>query len=547
MSKLFKLPRRTLQTYSSVKEVPRQLVKISEGRSKYWGKTNQAALPTAIVTNSAVRLYYSPSERHWETPSDLEVIPWYSGEVKEIETSQGKVSLEEETVIFKTGRSKDAPIDLEYHAQFLPQPDAVPLCFLGWTSTGHYSRSSEIQPQSVAFAKKDCIPVAANIRNSSRATTYDPLQTIALNPTQGQAMLKDPRFVLTSANNHSSGFAIIGALSAKEWATYGRRVISGAPEPCTFTHVVMEKHAPGVTIPKKLYGKFRPEWFASVKQANGHTTTEFLISYESALKLLPDHGADLETPARWVTQIKTSSSRQLTKTSSPTSVVVEVASLDTSSIIISEALWDSGEIRFDLSQINSWPTKALTARIGGVLGMLCAEEPNQQHWKTVTKDQPNSKAFVYPHPGKRGFRKVHVLDLQHEQANQQKIHAVEAQLGKGFESKYHKYLGGFRPESADEYLKAGIYVRDHEVTVIPDYLGHTKGIFPNYSFCGAQEALDILRKVKPDTDYRGLPKTLVYFWFKVNDACKHEIEELLRESEPMLSEFLRNRANKNEA
>jgi hypothetical protein len=538
MAKLFKLPRRTLQTFSSVKEVPSQLVKISEGRSKYWGKTNQGAFPTAVVVNSAVRLYYSPSEHYWENPSDLEIIPWLSGETKEIETSHGKIPLDQ-TVIFKAGRSKEAPIDLEYQARFLPKPEAVPLCFIGWASTGYYSRSPEIQPQSVVFAKEDCIAI-------DQSTVYDALQKISLYPPQGQAELKDSRFVLTSANNSSRGFAITGALSAKEWTAYGRRVIPGAPEPCTFDHVVTEKHGPGVIIPKKLYGTIRPEWFAEVKHKNGRTTTEFLISYDSALKLLPTHGEDLNTPARWVTQIKTGTSRHSVKLSSPTSVVVEMDKLVQSSIIVSEALWDSGAIRFDLGQISSWPRQALPAHIGEADGMICAEEPNPQDWKIVTKDHPNSKAFVYPHPGKRGFRKVHVLDLQHEQANQQKIQAVEAQLGKDFQNKYQKVLGGFRVENADQYLKAALYVRDHEVAVIPDYLGKTKRLFPDYSFCDAQEALRTLHKVKADTDYRGLQKTLVYFWFKVDDDNKREIEELLRESEPMLADFLCQYASKYE-
>jgi len=535
MPKLYKLPRRKLQVYNSVKEVPNQLTKISEGRSKYWGKTNQAALPTAVVSNSAVRLYYSPSETYWEKPSDLEIIPWLSGDTKNIETGRGDIPLDQ-AVSFKAGRSKESPVDLEYSSQFLPKPDALPICFLGWASTGYYSGSSEIQPQSVVFAKEDCITVDSS--------SYSAIQKISLYPPQGHAELTDPRFVLTSATNNSLGFAITGALTAKEWEAYGRRAIPGAPEPCTFDHVVTSKYGPGVVLPKNLYGKITPEWFAEIKNKNGRTTAEFLISYESALKLLPTFGPHLRTPAQWVTNIKTTSQRQSGQASAPTAVTADIDNLDNSNLIVSEAIWSSDAIHFDLHQISSWPRKPLSVQIGGISGYLCSNEPDPQNWKIVTKDHPNSRPFAYPHAGKRGFRKVHVIDLQNEQAEFRKIQAVEAQLGKDFERKYQKFLGGFSTNRADEYLKAALYVRDHEVAVIPEYLGKVKKVFPDYSFCDMEEAIKALQKVKADSDYRGLPKTLVYLWFKVDTAIKQEIQNLLRDSEPMLADLLSQYANK---
>jgi len=518
------VPTRQLKIFTSTKEVPSNMVRLSEGRSKYWNKTNQAAMPTTVVSNSAVRMFYGPSTDYWEEPSDLDNMPWLPAESKEIKTPHGTYNLND-LAVFKLGRYKDQQIDLDNQSTFLPKLDALPVCFLGWTEVSYYQKS-QIRPHSAGFLKSDCIPV-----DQATKSTLEHGK-IMLSTEQEVPELGDPRFVLVAARNSNLSFVVKGALYPKEWKKYDIYPVPGAPEPCTIEHTVPARNHYGVPIPKKLHEKIQPEWFHEGM---------FYVCYETALKHLPAFGQELDTPARWVSNIKLPSNNysRSRQSPTPTSVSMEMSSLRSSDIHISEATWQSDNIGFEISQINAWPSNPTACRIGGVLGFLCREEPDPKKWKIVRKDShPNDRAYVYPHPGSRGFRKIHVVDMQQEQAKQAQLTAVEQKLGKNFEAQLRQYLGSFKPENAEQYIKAAEYLKSHEVVQIPPYLGEAKRVFPDYHFSTLEEGQRALKAVRADFNMHGTEKTLVYLWFKTNLETQKEIETLLKLSEQSVAEAL---------
>lgn len=500
--KISALPKRTLKVFTSVKHVDPDLVKLSSERSRY-ADVKVDAMPTAVVSNNMVRMYYGPDITYWEEPSELETIPWVSLKATEIESSKTPLNT---FVQFKIRRyygtgTKDSALEYPGRIEgksdnYVPKDSAIPMAFKGWQSVGY--KSEEIVPRFVYFRKEDCVaakPLCELPKNTVVIST-----PISSDNDVSAELLKDSRFQLVDANNYTYKFAIIGKLSHSEWRSHNLHPKPRSSDPCSGDEVIKAGGLSGVLIPKSLEGKIEPEWYSD----------GFRISCETALAL---PFSELLTPKPWANNITVT--RRIGQ-----EVRVALKDLIGSDIKIENVVWAESYIYFSLNSIVCWPTNPLVCQFHEEDGYLSHTPPDPLKWSRVNKGtSPEEMVFIYPHAGTRGYRKVSVVDQEGKQKVASKREELLEQYGPNFETQFEELIGKFPtisdPQRIEKYVIALEYVAKNNVCLAPVILDNSvPKCIQGFNFSKTEDVYRKLRAIKPSRGYRELQTTLVYLYFR---------------------------------